>query len=341
MKVISVVNQKGGCGKTITAINLAAGLSKNKQRVLLIDLDPQGHASDALGVCSKQSITDLLEKQAAKTDISKEESLTANVVENLDIITSSIGLASLEQKLSDDPNKLKILSSLTAENFSAYDYVIIDCPPNLGLLTINALVASDYSLIPIQICNFSLKGVDILKNILLMIKDFQGKTPTPFHLLSQVDKRSRYAKQFIENLQIQLGSLLLLSTIRNNVHLKEAAAHGINIFDYKPESRGAEDFRTLTKEIEKLTAQKTWASLFLRGEELEEVYVVGDFNDWEKKDRYKLKKGSGDIWGINIPLDKGEYRYKFVSQDNWFSDPHNAVSESDSFGGTNSILKIK
>jgi len=337
MNILAVLNQKGGCGKTITAVNLAAGLSKQGRHVLLIDMDPQGHATFSLGATPEITIADILENISQGRSVAKEK-LCLPLSETLSIIGSSIGLASLEHKFSNHPEKLKMLSNLIKSQFTEFDYVIIDCPPNLGVLTLNALVASNYALIPLMACDFSLRGMEILKNILIMVKEFQGSSPTPFFVLNQIDRRCLFTKEFIERAKARLRRLLLATMIRTNIHLREAASKGKHIFDYKPKSRGAEDFKSLTQEIERITSRNTWRSLDLKGKDLNEVYVVGDFNNWKKSEDYKLNKVGTDIWSINILLDKGTYRYKFVAENKWFPDPYNRLAESDHFGGINSLL---
>ncbi|MDD5194379.1 MAG: AAA family ATPase [Candidatus Omnitrophica bacterium] len=340
MKIISVVNQKGGCGKTITAVNCAAALHKKGYRVLLVDLDPQAHATFALRKVSNVYITDILEATAENLPMPSENLLTA-VRDNFYLIPSRIGLASLEHKLAARQDKLQILSSFLAKISENFDYCLIDCPPNLGILTLNALEASHYSLIPLTICDFSLHGIDILKNILIMLKEFKGSHPVPFYLLTQVDKRYNFSKDFGDKVKKQLGDLLLKSTIRTNITLREAASAGKTIFEYKADSRGAEDFTALADEVEKITAQNKWASLFLRSDKFSEVYLVGDFTNWQRDERYRLSKVGEDIWSINVPLEKGKYRYKFVAGDSWFNDPHNTLAEDDAFGGKNSLLVIE
>ena len=337
MKVISIVNQKGGCGKTITAVNLAAALNKKGSKVLLIDLDPQAHATSALGVWSDFTITDILERMYQNREL-PEEGLFSSLSDNLFIITSSAGLASLETKLASWPDKLNILSHFIKTRASGFDYVIIDCPPNLGILTLNALIASTYSIIPLLTCDFSLRGTQILDNMLIMIKEFSGRTPIPFYLLNQIDKRSSFSRIFIDKVKDQMGNMLLDTVIRTNIHLREAASKGKNIFDYKSDSRGAQDFMKLADEVEKTFSQKKWMPLFLKAKDLEEVYVVGDFNKWQKDEKYKLRKVSNDVWNLNIPLDKGKYRYKFIAGSSWIADPYNKLTEDDSFGGKNSLI---
>lgn len=340
MKIISVVNQKGGCGKTITAVNLSAGLSRKKNNVLLIDLDPQAHATFSLKKETAFTITDILEKYHKKENISLEK-FTVPVSDNFHFISSSIGLAALEHKLNGENDKLNLLANLLKTIELNFDYCLLDCPPNLGILTLNAIQASQYSLIPIGICDFSLNGLETLKSIFSMVKDFKGSTPTPLYLLSQLDSRSKFSREFLKRVKTRLGESLLTTAIRTNIYLREAAACGEDIFKYMPSSRGAQDFAALTEEIELATCKKKWKHLYLKGNNFEEVYVVGNFNRWEKNEQYKLRKVAKDIWIINLPLEKGEYRYKFIAANKWFCDPHNQLTENDSFGGKNSILRIE
>lgn len=338
MKTVSVVNQKGGCGKTVTAVNLAASLNRMGLRVLLIDLDPQAHATFSLRKEAKNTITDIFEKVIEKQNTASDY---ANVANNFWFIPSSIGLASLEHKLATRDEKLEVLSSFLKQTTNDFDYAIIDCPPNLGLLTLNALNASTYALIPVNICDFSLKGVEILKELFIMLKEFKGVSPTPFYFLTQVDRRSRYALDFIQKVRDKLNNQLLKTVVRLNVHLKEACALGKTIFEHKSDSRGAEDFTALAEELEHITSKCLWAPLFLKGGNFNEAYVVGDFTNWRKEEQYKLNKISDDIWSINIPLQKGRYRYKFLTNDTWIADPYNKLTENDSFGGKNSLLIIE
>ncbi|MDP2923679.1 MAG: AAA family ATPase [Candidatus Omnitrophota bacterium] len=339
MKTISIVNQKGGCGKTITAVNLAAALSKKGFKTLLIDLDPQAHATFALRKESIFSITDILEKVWRGESLGDE--IYLSVYENFYFIPSRIGLASLEHKFAQRDDRLDILSAFLKQVWDSFDYCILDCPPNLGIITLNALQASNYSIIPLSNCDFSLRGIEILKNIIIMLKEFKGKSPTPFYILNQVDKRYRFSLEFENKVRNQLGNMLLSSNIRTNVYLKEAASSGKTIFEYRPNSRGAQDFMSLADEVSRITSQANWATLFLKEEKSSNVYVVGDFNNWQKEEKYKLNKVGKDIWSINIPLGKGTYRYKFVAGDTWISDPHNKLAEDDSFGGKNSLIFVE
>jgi len=339
MKVISVVNQKGGCGKTTISINLGASLSKKNKKVLLIDLDPQAHATYTLDKIQNIYITDILEKISSNKV--PETPLNYSYIEdNFCLIGSSIGLVSFEHKDLQE-NKFQIISNFLKIISNDFDYCILDCPPNLGILTLNALMASDYSLIPISICDFSVRGLELLKNIMIMLKEFKKTMPTPFYILNMVDKRYKFSNEFIDRIKKQLGSSLLNTVIRTNIHLREAVSYKKTIFQHKPNSRGAEDFIALADEIEKITSNNKWASLFLKKENLSDVYVVGDFNNWQIDEKYKLNKISNNIYSINIPLQKGIYRYKFIENGKWFEDPHNPYFDDDNFGGKNSLLFVE
>jgi len=340
MKTISVVNQKGGCGKTVTAVNLAAGLSKAGHKVLLIDIDPQAHASFALRQQKIPTITDVLELACQGKPFPAEDAISC-VQDNFYFISSSLGLASLENSLAARSDKLDILKNFLGGIAGSYDYCFLDCPPNLGLITLNALSASDYSLIPLNTCSFSLQGLQLLKNIMLMLKEYKGAAPAPFYVLNQVDTRSNYARDFVQMARRRFGPMLLRSSVRLNTSLREAVAAGKHIFDYAPLSRGALDFSQLADEVESLTMRTGWTPLFLKNHDISEAYVVGDFNNWQKSDNYRLVKTGDDIWSINLPLAKGEYRYKFLSGDNWFADPLCVLQEADPFGGKHSVLKIE
>ena len=174
-----------------------------------------------------------------------------------------------------------------------------------------------------------------------MLKEYTNHAPAPFYLLSQVDNRSRYANEFITRVKNRFGDMLLKTTIRTNVSLREAAFAGKNIFEHNPQARGAEDFLALAAEVTQVTGDQAWSTLFYKGRDLREVYVAGDFNNWQKDESYRLKKVGDDTWAINLPLQKGKYRYKFVANDSWVPDPLNTLTENDPFGGTNSLLEIE
>jgi chromosome partitioning protein len=340
MKVISILNQKGGCGKTTTAVNLSCALSKRNQRTLLIDLDPQAHTTFSLGIKPTLKISDLLEDYLTTKPI-----LLGNYVtqrdENLSVIASSVGLTATEQTLSMREDRLFILYKLLSQTTPSVDFCIIDCPPNLGILTLNAILAANYLLVPISCCEFSLRGVRVLNQVIDMVKRIHPTQTTSFYLLTQYDKRLRYSSQFLEKAKEVLKQRLLNTIIRTNISLREAASQGVSIFEYKPKARGAQDYTNLAQEIINITQDVEWARFFLKGKDFKEVYVIGDFTQWQKNENYKMKKLDQDTWTINIPLKKGKYSYKFFADKNWFKDPYNSFEEDDTFGGRNSVIYIK
>lgn len=173
-----------------------------------------------------------------------------------------------------------------------------------------------------------------------MLAEFRGKIPSVFYLVTQFDKRFSFSKLFLQRAKDMFGTQLLSVMIRTNIHLREAASLGLSIFEHKRDSRGAEDYTKLAGEIEAFTKNMSWVHLFLKGRELNDVYVVGEFNRWQKNEHYKLKKLDADTWSIHFPLKKGTYHYKFIADNKWLHDPSNTLSKNDSFGGKNSILLI-
>jgi len=339
MVIVSLINQKGGCGKTTTAVNLSYALAKNNSSVLLIDLDPQAHATFSLGIKPKLTTADLLDNIISSKPFDLRESLITRA-NNLYVLPSSIGLSALEHSLGPREDKLDILSNFLSKYDLSFDYCIIDCPPNLGILTLNALVSSNYIIAPIGICELSLKGIENLNNILDMLSEHRGKRINTLYLITQLDGRYKFSKDFYNKVKNIFGNKLLSTTIRTNIHLREAAANGMSIFEYKKYSRGSHDYKQLADEIQNISGKPSAAKFILKGQEFNDVYLVGEFNNWNPDENYRLKKISADTWEINLNLEKGKYRYKFIVDGKWVNDPSNKFMEDDAFGGKNSIRII-
>jgi len=340
MTVISLINQKGGCGKTTTAVNLSYALANQNNSVLLIDLDPQAHATFSLGIIPKLTIADLFDNIILSKPFDLRESLITRA-NNLYVLPSSIGLSGMEHSLGQREDKLDILNNFISKYNSFFDYCIIDCPPNLGILTLNALISSSYIIAPIGICELSLKGIENLNNVLNMLSEHTGKKTDVFYLITQLDGRYTFSKDFYKKVRNMFGNKLFSTAIRTNIHLREAAANGMSIFEYKKYSRGSQDYKQLADEIQNISEKPSAAKFLLKDRKFNDVYLVGEFNNWNPNESYKLKKISDDIWAIKLNLKKGKYRYKFIVDGEWINDPENNSVEDDAFGGKNSIKIIK
>ncbi len=342
MKVISITNQKGGCGKTITAVNLAGALAKQGKKTLLLDLDPQSHATFSLGYKNYPAGKDIL---AVFDNILQDAPITPqNYIlerkENLFFIPSTIELSAIEQELSGSKYALEIIQKFTSSLPAAdWDFVIIDCPPNLGFLTINAIRACDIIITPVDISAFSLLGIDNLKKISSVMLNHNEKDPRQFYLITIFDKRSNFSKNFIKTINKHIPRGLLKTIIRNNIHLREAALLGKTIFEHNPKSNGAKDYSRLAEEITQKTKNINAVEFSLKAPSAQSVFLVGDFTNWRKDERFALVNKNG-IWKKKVNLKKGRYRYKFIIDEQWVWDKNNPLNEDDTFGSRNSIVEI-
>lgn len=253
-KVISLVNQKGGVGKTTTSINLAAALGKKNKKTLLIDLDPQGNASTGLGLNSGDFSYDIYDVISGKTDI--ETSIIKTEFKNLSIIPSTINLAGIDvefvkQLLEDSTfrqnEQLRNMISKIKDN---YDYIIIDCQPSLGIATMNALVASDSVIIPVQCEFFALEGITQLLNSIIMVQSkMNPELRIEGVLLTMLDGRTNIGLEVIEEIRKYFKDKVFNTLIPRLVRLVEAPSHGKPISDYDPQSRATEAYENLAKEV--------------------------------------------------------------------------------------------
>ena len=250
MKTISVANQKGGCGKTTTAINLSSALASLGKRILLIDLDPQSHASFGLGIMNQtvnKSVYNVLTDNADKKCLLSECILQAS--KNLDIAPSNILLSTLEQELKDKEDAVSKLHDVITASQLNYDYIIVDCPPSLGFLTFNALRAADLVLVPIDMSAFSLMGVAKLLGMLELIKVKINHAPKVNSLATIFDRRTKYSETMLNEIKALFKDQMLKTIIRMNVTLKKAASKGVSVIEFDKEANGAIDHIALAKEL--------------------------------------------------------------------------------------------
>ncbi len=244
-KIIALVNQKGGTGKTTSTINIAAGLTNKGYKVLTIDLDPQGSLTASLGIDTYNNPNTIYE--ALNGQIKAQDCI---IKKNFDIMPSDIRLSGAEIELSSIPGRETILKEILDPVLNNYNYILIDCPPSLTLLTLNGLVAAKEIYITLQPEYLALLGMSqLIKTIETVKKRLNPSLEVTGIIITMFDSRKILNKEVIENVEAYFPDKIFNTKIRNNVALAEAPAQGLDIFSYKPGSNGAEDYNNLVNEI--------------------------------------------------------------------------------------------
>lgn len=247
-KIIAIANQKGGVGKTTTSINLAASLGVLEKKVLLIDADPQANATSGLGI--NVETVELGTYQLLEHSNTAREAIIPTDTPNLDVIPSHIDLVAIEIELVDKDNREYMLKNALADIKDDYDYILIDCAPSLGLLTLNALTAADAVIIPIQCEYFALEGLGKLLNTIKSVQKIHNpELDIEGLLLTMYDSRLRLSNQVVEEVQKHFNNMVFQTIIQRNVRLSEAPSYGENIIKYDASSKGATNYLSLAKEI--------------------------------------------------------------------------------------------
>jgi len=372
MRIISIANQKGGCGKTTTAINLAAALSRNDKKVLLLDLDPQAHASLGLNLENQDSIYNVISRLTPRKLCI--EDIIKNVEDGFDIVPSNILVGTLEQELADEIGREVKLTEILGRIKGDYDYILIDCPPSLGFLTINAIRASNEVVVPVETSRFSLQGVEHLKDIINLIRDRLNHAVEFRILITMFDSRLRHSFSMLSQIRESFEGLLYDTIIHTNVKLKESAVQGQSVAAYDKYCRGNKDYFTLAKEIvaryenssieeprkevsrkeapfsqmsdkmreivNKEASEMFPVTFTIRAPGAKSVYVTGSFNDWSLEEKCRMRQENGH-WKVALPLRQGTYKYQFIVDGNWREDPSNPQQERNSFGDINSLIEVK
>ena len=247
-KVLAIINQKGGVGKSTTAVNLSAALGAQGKSVLLIDLDPQGNATSGLGIMKSGIVHDVYDVLIQKVDIT--EAIIPDVCEGLDVLPATTNLAGAEVELVNEMARENRLKSAVGALRGKYDYVFIDCPPSLGLLTVNALVASDKLLIPIQTEFYALEGVTKLLESMNRVKEMLNPGIEVYGVvLTMYDGRTTLSRQVADDVRGYFGSAVFETVIPRTVKLSEAPSFGQPITEYDPSGKGGKAYWSLAEEV--------------------------------------------------------------------------------------------
>jgi chromosome partitioning protein len=360
MRVIAIVNQKGGCGKTTTTVNLAAALASDGARVLVVDIDPQAHATLALGLDPDKLSENLYEVLAEPSGREHLSKVIVDVGENLAIAPSGIVLSALEQKLAServDARTERLAAALETLPENSYDYALIDCPPNVGLLTFNALRAAGEVIVPLETSRFAIHGVEKLLETIALLTERLGHDLTVRVLTTLYDGRTRFSRDTLAEIRETFKDMCFDTVIRLNVKLREAASRGRPIASFASSANGAVDHAALAVEVEASAPAKLETSLAaspvqrspreivvrFRDSNANDVRIAGDFNGWvpDKGVRSLIEsEGQTKIWTKILRLPPGTYQYRYVVDGEWREDPENPEATSSAVGGRNSVLVV-
>jgi len=364
LRVIAIANQKGGCGKTTTSINFSAALALLQKRVLLIDLDPQGHVACGLGMdlaTDRSTLYELLSPLLPVVTSLDEVIMTVD--SQFDVIPSRANLSSLEEEFHFLPNqhtRLQMLIDRVRRERPGYDFIVIDCPPNLGALTWNGLYACDEVLIPVEPSFFSLHGLGKISETLQKMKEYGRKEVKVHALMTLFDPEMTLSQEIYEEVQSHFLDKLFKSRIHWDVQLKEAAAAGKTIMQHAPDSKSFRDYLNLAVEYlerdwdrrlpkRELGWDQVWNQHYgpkvlsdgilfqFFNKTARSVEIAGDFNHWVPEPLVVRDQG---LWQKVVAVKDRRFRYKYIVDGEWQIDPNHQEKRENEFGGIDSYLEI-
>jgi chromosome partitioning protein len=357
MRRIALVNQKGGCGKTTTAINLTSFLAKEGRRVLLIDLDPQGHAGLGLGIDAEAIEATIYEVLSGKIPL---PGAVQPLRDNLDIVPSDVVLSAFEQVMSGVPEREFKLAYSLEQLEAVYDYLIIDSPPSVGLLTFNGLMASEEVIIPVDPSYFSIHGLGKLLDTIQILEEKAGHRLDIKILATNIDRRTNFCKGVVETLTTHFSERCLQTVIHTCTRLREAASHGKPISEFDKRCNASQDYQHLAREIlsqedavlkkhekahglpELLPREegKKAVVFTIEAPPSAKVQIAGDFNGWNPEVLNYTDDHGNPAWHKLFSLSPGTYQYKYLVDGQWVTDPGNKETIDDSLGGANSVVSV-
>ena len=363
MRCIAIMNQKGGCGKTTTATSLSGCLAAEGHRVLVIDMDPQAHATLGLGIDPEEVEENLYEVLGEDGESAAPlEEVIIEASENLDVAPSGVILSALEQKMASEGAKGRTerLARAIERLEKPYDFVLIDCPPNVGVLTFNALRAAGEVIIPLETSYFAMHGVGKLLETVALLEDRIGHSVRVRLLPTLFDGRTNFAKRALAEIRETYKDLVFDTVIRQNVRLREAVQRGVPIAKLDRRCHGFVDYMSLALEIlfdrEEATeqplenAEPEPAEAELAGDKsvvftfksstAKSVQLAGDFNDWVPDKGVTTRQGPNGTWEKIARLGPGVYQYRYFVDGEWHADPGNPRRVAGPAGGVNSVLII-
>ncbi len=362
MKVVAIVNQKGGVGKTTTAINLSAALAERGTRVLLVDMDSQGHASLGLGtpVADLPGLYEVFKGEKHLRSVIRKD-----VSPGVDLVPGTISLAAVEHLLADRKGRAHALRRHLAGVRREYDCVVLDCPPALGLLSVNALRAADLALVPVEPSLYALDGIERLHETSTLLEAEYGIKPRLTLLANMYNTRTRLAREIFQALEDHGSMRLCKAKIRNTVKVREAAYRGKAVIQMARRSKVASDFRNLAGEVanrlalpaakleetDRVKPRPVTGTIEQRHGSLCEVVlsfdsamgkrvqIAGDFNNWVPDDGVDTRSDEGKLSKV-LHLKPGQYEYRLVVDGDWREDPLNPKRVPNNMGGNNSLLRV-